>query len=565
VETSEQTGEPAYAAFLSYNHRDAAWARRLHRRLENYKLPGGLRQDARAARLRPIFRDQDELPAATDLSAAVKQALGRSKALVVLCSPNAAASTWVDMEVRLFRQLHPDRPILAALIEGEPGDSFPPALREGPELLAADLRSDGPGVRLGFLKLVAGLSAVGLDQLVQRDAQQRMRRVMAVTAIVAIIAALFATLSVLAWRAQVEAERQRSEAEGLIEFMLTDLRQRLRSVGRLDALTATNERAMTYYEDQGDLSALPVISLERRARILHAMGEDDVARGDLKRAYDTFQEAYRTTAALLEKEPDDPDRIFTHAQSEFWIGHVDQLEGRFDRALAHYEAYLRWSRRLENVEPRNARSALEMGYALSNIAILRSDEQKDYAGALKLFDRSLYWFEHALKIDPTSQAAREEIAERHAWIADMYFYLRDYPDARRHRARQLELLAAMQEKDPKNGDLAYQTLVANRALAKINAKSGDLEEAARLLDEAQAQAASLRARDPENQTWFEQELLVVVEAGENARRRQRPADVRRIVEVAQRLLQQTPSTAASDPEFREDSLRRLQALKENNP
>ena len=128
----------------------------------------------------------------------------------------------------------------------------------------------------GRIKLIAGLTGIGVDDLVQRDAQRRLRRVMAVTASAVIAIIVLSGLLVAAVRARAEAERQQAEAEGLIEFMLTDLRGRLKGVGRLDVMNAVNARAMDYYSDQS-LAALPDQSLERRARILHAMGEDDEA------------------------------------------------------------------------------------------------------------------------------------------------------------------------------------------------------------------------------------------------------------------------------------------------
>lgn len=273
---------PQYRAFISYSHADARFGGWLHRRLENARLPDG-------SRLAPIFIDRAELAAGSDLSAQVRDALSRSAALVVVASPAARASRWVGQEIELFRELHPERPILAALVASEPDEAFPPALlgQAGRTLepLAADFREGQDGKRLGLLKIVAGLTGQPLDRLVQRDAQARQRRVMAVTAGAVALVLILSTALVFALRARAEAERQRAEAEGLVEFMLTDLRDKLTGVGRIDVMDAVNQRAMGYYGDQRDLSALPPDSLDRRARVIEAMGEDDENRGRIDAAF----------------------------------------------------------------------------------------------------------------------------------------------------------------------------------------------------------------------------------------------------------------------------------------
>ena len=284
-----------FRAFVSYSHADAAIAQKLHRKIETYRLPQHLQADRidnqDNGRLGRIFRDREDLPAAQDLSESVKQALAGSQVLVVICSPDARASIWVTREIELFRALHPDRPVLAALVRGEPEEAFPAALRNGAEPLAADLRKQGDGWRLGFLKIVAGIAGVPLDALVQRDAARRIRRVMAVTggALVALLAMI--GMTIYAIQSRNEAQHQQAEAEGLVEYMLTDLRTELKGVGRLDVMTKVNERAMDYYDDQADLSDMPAESLERRARILHAMGEDDEKRGDLDKALEIHRSA----------------------------------------------------------------------------------------------------------------------------------------------------------------------------------------------------------------------------------------------------------------------------------
>jgi hypothetical protein len=323
----ERPGASRYTAFLSYSHKDAAAAGRLHRRLETYRLPKRLvgKVTSRGPvpqRLWPIFRDRDELPAATDLSETVREALAQSGSLIVLCSAHSAESLWVAEEIKVFRELHPDRPVLAAVIEGDPPACFPPALRafgrDGTwhEPLATDLRPQGDGPQLGLLKLVAGITGVGLDDLVQRDASRKIRRVTAVTAVAVAAMLVMAAMTVLAIDSRREADRQRAEAEGLVEFMLTDLRQGLKGVGRLDLMNNVNHRAMAYYESQGRLENLPDDSLERRARVIGAMGEDDENSGDFGRARARYEALYRTTRALLDKDRDNPARILAHARSE---------------------------------------------------------------------------------------------------------------------------------------------------------------------------------------------------------------------------------------------------------
>ena len=77
---------------MSYSHRDRQVANWLHRALETYRLPLHMIAAGKAERLRPIFKDRDELPASDSLGDAIETAIHSSDALIVLCSPAAAAS-----------------------------------------------------------------------------------------------------------------------------------------------------------------------------------------------------------------------------------------------------------------------------------------------------------------------------------------------------------------------------------------------------------------------------------------------------------------------------------------
>jgi hypothetical protein len=134
----EPTAAIRYRAFLSYSHRDIAWGKWLHGALEGYRIDKDLvRHETPAGpvpkTLRPIFRDREDFSAGHSLTEQTLAALEASQFLVVLCSPNAARSKYVNEEVRRFKALGRAERVIPVIIEGEPGDAerdcFPPALR----------------------------------------------------------------------------------------------------------------------------------------------------------------------------------------------------------------------------------------------------------------------------------------------------------------------------------------------------------------------------------------------------------------------------------------------------
>ena len=112
-----------YRAFISYSHQDQAWAQWLHKALETYRVPRRLVGQTTAAgvipaRLTPVLRDRDELPSAIDLNRKVEEALGQSANLIVICSPRAAASRWVNEEVLAFKRLGRANRIFCLIVDG---------------------------------------------------------------------------------------------------------------------------------------------------------------------------------------------------------------------------------------------------------------------------------------------------------------------------------------------------------------------------------------------------------------------------------------------------------------
>jgi len=167
--------EKEYFAFISYKSEDVEWATWLQHELEHYHLPASYngRTDV-THELRPIFRDIDELSAG-NLPKQIKQALFNSQNLIVICSPQAAESPWVNQEVKTFISLGRTERIYPFIVEGNsPSEFFPPALRDLPkddERLGGEVSKNGRDA--AFVKVVAGMLGVGFDSLWNRYEKEK--------------------------------------------------------------------------------------------------------------------------------------------------------------------------------------------------------------------------------------------------------------------------------------------------------------------------------------------------------------------------------------------------------
>ena len=190
-------------------------------------------------RLGRVFRDEEELSASSSLSAEIEQALQASRYLIVVCSRDTPGSRWVNEEIVRFRQLGRHQRIRALLVDGEPHESFPPALYqlltddvpESPaagdraglpagEPLAADVRpQDGDSARvtkrLALLRLAAPLLGCRFDDLRQRDSERAVRRLRVIVAAAGVAVAVVGALAAV-------AVVQRNRATQRLQEVLTE-------------------------------------------------------------------------------------------------------------------------------------------------------------------------------------------------------------------------------------------------------------------------------------------------------------------------------------------------------
>ncbi len=498
---------PVYSAFLSYSRRDIAVAERIHKRLETYRLPRRLHPhsvawDRHGRRLKPVFRDIDEMAAARDLGTAIDAAIASSAFLIVLCSPELAQSDWVGREITMFRAAHGDANILAALVGGSAATAYHPALLRGDDgvlrhPLAADFRPEGDGAHLARLKLVAVMAGVGLGELVRRDAQRRLRQIGTAAATVVVVVAIVGLLAVMALRSRADADRQSARAGTMSGYMLDDLRGKLKHYGSLGMLAEVNEGVMATFRGR-DLAGLTDTELAQLAKLRLAIGEDAEQRGDLSAARTEIAEAARITATRLAAAPGDPQRIFDHAQSQYYVALIDWRAGDRRGAAAGYQAYRDLAGQLVARDPRNADWLMELGYSESNLGVFALRTRLDFATAERRFRAADAAFTKADGRRPRNATTISSLADTAAWLADTRRLAGDLAGARVERARQRALLERMAAADPLDRVVAADLATNDLAMARIALAEGRPAAALAPLAAGRAVVARLVADDPQN-------------------------------------------------------------------
>lgn len=483
----------AYKAFLSYSHKDRKQAERLQRRLERYKIPKSLRKGKRG--LGTIFRDRDELSAASVLDASIQAALKTSENLIVLCSPDAAKSEWVDKEIAFFKSLGRGDRIFTVFLSGVPSaeklgrgraeECLPKSLRyeltdtgevasARAEPLAVDLRPGGDGNKLGVLKLVSALLGVDLDQLLQRQLIRARRRMMGVLIGSTILISIFAGLSWATFSAQKQAEARQADAENFVEFLLSDLSIQLEASGRLDLLEAVGGKATDYYAQfEGD--ALDARANGRHARALQFMGELQNALAKTERSEDFFEQAYALTQKGLEDAPNDVDRIFEHTRSAYLKSLPLRRQVDYGAELEQLQEFLDLSHRLNEAENGSPRAKTQLGLALMNIGRVKLRTEA-FSQAEDHLSKADAVFKNLDETEATIDSLLNR-TENLAWLAEFHRKQADTERSYAFRVLQSQLIDTRLTQEPDDFRLTEASVYAKLGLANAANFSGRTEEA----------------------------------------------------------------------------------------
>ena len=505
---------PAYRAFLSYSHADAAIAERLHKRWETFRIDRDLRgldtpRGPVPDSLRPIFIDRGDFGPGQSLNDATRAALAGSGALILLASPNAARSPNVDAEVRLFRELHPDGPVIPLILSGSVKDDatmcFPPSLT--PDILAADWEKDGHD--RAAAKIVAALLGLPPDLIFRRDARQRRRTRLGRALAAAVVAASLSgagywwlvshqqqqviqeTTTTLA---TIEDIARKIDPIGSAQAAGTDGHARLiQTLSRIADGAATNPRyaqALELLKAGKTAEAEPVLraaaeEMERNARQSGKQAAEAWRNlGDIAGLRDpkAALESYRKALAL------DPD----NAVALFWAGWMEKEAGNLAGAERAY-------RRLLTLPTGSGDGdhAFWSQIGLGDIAQARGALPE----ALKAYRTSLAIAERLAQADPGNAGWQRDLSVSHNRLGDVLVAQGNLTEALTAYRASLTIRERLAQADPGNAGWQRDLSVSFSNLANVLTKQEKYAEALDYYRLDFGIAERLAKTDPMNAEW----------------------------------------------------------------
>lgn len=338
----------------------------------------------------------------------------------------------------------------------------------------------------------------------QRLRRKRLRR----RAAAAAFALLFLGLAAVSWfawqaeRSRREAEKRRRQAEGLIGFMLGDLRDRLEKVNRLDLLDAVGDRALAYFGElpEGELTRSELVG---RVRALLQIGEVRYSQGGLGAALVAFRRAEALASDLARRDVGNREAARALQQAEAWLGQALYDQGSLEEALAVWRKSEALAGRLAE-DPGDLAAASELAAARHNVGTVL-ELRGDLDGALREYRGSLALQRRLAERSPADLDIQAAVAATLAFVSNTLERKGELAAALVERRAHLALVAELARREPDDPARRSDLAVAQGFVASLLAVMGEGREARERYGLGLAAFEALAAGDPDNalhQRWL---------------------------------------------------------------
>jgi DNA-binding winged helix-turn-helix (wHTH) protein/tetratricopeptide (TPR) repeat protein len=358
-----------------------------------------------------------------------------------------------------------------------------------------------------------------------------------VVALIALLAVLATGLGLMARSAQLEAERNRSEAEGLMTFMLGDFVEKLRPIGKLALLDDISKKAMDYLGKSGNASASEA-SQAQQAKALRIIGEVNMSRSRLDQAFT----AWNAALEIMRKLPANQDRslLREHGIVAFLLGQYYLSQNELEKAMPLMREYRDFADLFSAVDPTDADGWMEQSYAHNTLGVIAMKGNR-YLDASNEFELSLQLKQRVLQQKPNKSGLQTDLANSYSWLAESKLKQGHLGEAMRLYREEERLLQPDHEKD---AHAAARLSLALMRQGLLHAALGQRSDALGKLLGAEAVLQKLVDIDPTNRQW---QARLYAAKGRQIELFEQTGDPRETLQRLQAICEKMAALSALDP------------------
>jgi len=293
--------------------------------------------------------------------------------------------------------------------------------------------------------------------------------------------------------------------------MLGDLRERLESVGRLDALDGVAAKALDYFASV-EAGQLNDADLFRRSRALTQIGEVRIAQGDLAAARQQLSAAHASASDLVARQPRNGDWLMGLGAIEFWLGNVDWLQGDLAAAEERFRAYLAVADRLVAIDGAKPEWRMEQAYAHSNLGTVQN-ARGNVDAALEQFRLTVDVERALVAADPAEPRWQKELANGLSWLGEVLYGRGELEESRTFYEEARAAFQRLVELSPADTGNRFLLGLQRRKLGTTLESLGRSEAAIEEYIQSLAIHRQLAELDPANADWRREVALCHMRLG----------------------------------------------------
>jgi tetratricopeptide (TPR) repeat protein/class 3 adenylate cyclase/tRNA A-37 threonylcarbamoyl transferase component Bud32 len=358
---------------------------------------------------------------------------------------------------------------------------------------------------LVVMALVTGLAIYAF--LKRHEAQEQTKEASAQRTAAQEQARIAETRRLAAQVSEKKANDARDQADGLIDFMLYDLRDKLEPIGRLDVLDDVAKKAKEYF-DRLPKELVTGPRLEEQIGMLINLGDVLVAQGKLQDALDLYEQSLAIAKGMAkqDKYKSDPDiqRDFSVIYDK--LGDVLLAQSKLQDALDAYQQGLTITKQLAEQDKSKAAWQRDVSLSYERLGNVLLTQGK-LPEALDAHQQSLVIAKRLAEQDKSNAGWQRDLSASYDGVGDVLLVQGKLPEALDVYQQSLRNMQTLAGQDKSNSDWQRELAVSYERVGDVLEAQGKLPEALDAYQQSLKILQTLAEQDKSNTGW-QRELAV---------------------------------------------------------